>query len=139
MANVAPVNVTKPPVMQTQQVLLTDTQTDGKALTLLCVQVEATTVQKPPIPQEHMWLVQGLDGMVDRCKTAATSGVSVECFVTIEISLRSVGRTKRSASEIFLIIKMSKICENTFFSLHPAICTLSLGFFVSWLLCQEKF
>ncbi|XP_065910857.1 protein transport protein Sec31A-like [Dysidea avara] len=54
VANVAPVNVTTPPVTQTQQ-------------------VEAIPVQKPPIPQEHMWLVQGLDGMVDRCKTAATS------------------------------------------------------------------
>ena len=45
----------------------------------MCIQVEPTAapVQKPPIPQEHMWLVQGLDGMVERCKKAATSGVSI--------------------------------------------------------------
>ena len=49
------------------------------ACVYMCTQVEPTTapVQKPPIPQEHMWLVQGLDGMVERCKKAATSGVSI--------------------------------------------------------------
>ena len=29
-----------------------------------------------------MWLVQGLDGMVERCKKAATSGVSIAIAVS---------------------------------------------------------
>ena len=37
----------------------------------------APVIQKPPIPQEHMPMVAAFDATVDRCRSAASTQVSV--------------------------------------------------------------
>ena len=47
-------------------------------------------VQKPPIPQEHMSMVQAFDAMLERCKGRASTTVSMATghYYTLSVVLR---------------------------------------------------